>query len=233
MAAVDGIGFDLDHTLAIDNRLERVALLRLLERVFAEGGRSIGTFSDEIDAIDALLSQQRHGRYSIDTAVETFVASHGIPPHPSYAATFRALAIAMVDEFVVALPGVDATLTKLRDRGIKIAVLTNGWSELQHCKANRAGFSGPLIVSDDIGALKPAPAAFDRLLAELDTAAARTWYVGDSPEADIAGADNAGMGTVWFNWERKMYPEGVVQPQHTIESFDELLSLLPEPARAS
>ncbi len=31
MEPVEGIGFDLDHTLAIDNRLERVAFLRLLE----------------------------------------------------------------------------------------------------------------------------------------------------------------------------------------------------------
>jgi putative hydrolase of the HAD superfamily len=143
------------------------------------------------------------------------------------------MAVDMVDEFVVALPGVDATLRALRDRGINVAVLTNGWSELQQCKARRAGFSGTVIVSDDIGARKPATAAFDTLLAQLGTPAARTWYVGDSPETDIAGAQRAGLGTVWFNWERKTYPEGVVQPQHTIESFDVLLSLLPDAVRTS
>ena len=233
MDHVDGIGFDLDHTLAIDNRLERVAFLRLLERVLEKGGRSIGTFSDEIDAIDALLSQQRHGECTIDAAVDKFVVSHGVAPDRSYTASFRAMAVDMVDEFVVALPGVDTTLTKLRDRGIKIAILTNGWSDLQQYKARRAGFSGAVIVSDDIGALKPAPAAFDTLLAQLDTQAARTWYVGDSPETDIAGAQAAGLGTVWFNWERKVYPEGVAQPQHTIESFGALLSLLPDVVRAS
>jgi FMN phosphatase YigB (HAD superfamily) len=90
-----------------------------------------------------------------------------------------------------------------------------------------------VIVSDDIGALKPAPAAFESLLAQLDTPAARTWYVGDSPETDVAGAQAAGLGSVWFNWEGKTYPEGVARPQHTIESLDALLSLLPDPVRAS
>lgn len=233
MDPVDGIGFDLDHTLAIDNRLERVAFLRLLELVLEEGGRSIGTFSDEIDAIDALLSQQRHGECTIDAAVDKFVASHGIAPDRSYAAAFKTMAIDMVDEFVVALPGVDTTLLKLRERGIKIALLTNGWSELQHRKANRAGFPGPVLVSDDIGERKPSPAAFERLLAELETPASRTWYVGDSPEIDIAGAHAAGLGTVWFNWERTTYPVGVAQPQHTIASFDALLPLLPDTVPAS
>jgi len=32
------VAFDVDHTLAIDNKLERVAFLRLLARVVDEGG---------------------------------------------------------------------------------------------------------------------------------------------------------------------------------------------------
>lgn len=233
MDPIDGIGFDLDHTLAIDNRLERVALLRLLERVLGDGGRSIGTYADEIDAIDQLLARQRKGYSSIDDAVETFVTSHGVAPNRSYVATFRAMALDMVEEFVVALPGVDTTLMKLRDSGIKVAILTNGWSELQQRKARRAGFSGTVLVSDEIGELKPSRAAFERLLAELGTEAARTWYVGDSPESDVAGAHAAGFGTVWFNWERAVYPAGVVRPQHTVEAFGELLALLPDAARIS
>lgn len=233
MDPVDGIGFDLDHTLAIDNRLERVALLRLLERVLEQGGRSIGTFSEEIDAIDALLHQQRHGDCTIDATVQRFVAAHGIAPDSSYAAAFRAMAVDMVDEFVVALPGVDRTLTTLRECGIKVALLTNGWSELQQRKASQIGFPGAVIVSDEIGERKPAPAAFEHLVVRLDTQPSRTWYVGDSPETDIAGADAAGLGAVWFNWERQRYPDGVARPQHTIESFDALLALLPDTVRVS
>lgn len=233
MDPVDGIGFDLDHTLAIDNRLECVAFQRLLERLLAEGGTSNGTFAEEMDAIDALLAQQRRGDCTIEAAVDRFVASHGVQPDDRYADAFRAMALDMVDEFVVALPGVDATLTTLRERGVSIAILTNGWSELQHAKAGRAGFPGKVLVSSEIGALKPSRAAFEVLLDELGTDPARTWYVGDSPETDIAGAHGAGLGTVWFDWEGKTYPPGVPAPQRRISSFDELLALVPNPVNAS
>jgi HAD superfamily hydrolase (TIGR01509 family) len=233
MDPVDGIGFDLDHTLAIDNRLERVAFLRLLERLLADGGRSVGTYADEIDAIDQLLARQRRGQFSIDIAVETFVASHGLVANAAYVDAFRAMALDMVDAFVLALPGVGTTLRDLRERGIRLAILTNGWSELQHSKADRAGFNGKVLVSSEIGELKPSRSAFERLLEELGTEAARTWYVGDSPETDIAGAHNAGLGTVWFDWEGKAYPSGVPAPQHRISCFDELLSLLPNAVPAS
>ena len=80
MDAVCGIGFDLDHTLAIDNKLELVAFLRLLEAVLAEGGGTQGTLGDEIDAIDELLQRQRHGEFTIDDAVRRFVQAHGVEP---------------------------------------------------------------------------------------------------------------------------------------------------------
>ena len=104
MSTVRGIGFDLDHTLAIDNRLERVALLRVLEIVLEEGGRTIGTLGDEIDGIDDLLLRQRSGAFTIDDAVKRFVAEHGVEPADRYAEFFRRTAVEMVDEFVVPLP---------------------------------------------------------------------------------------------------------------------------------
>lgn len=233
MESVDGIGFDLDHTLAIDNRLERVALLRLLEHLLELGGRTIGTLADEINRIDDLLARQRHGEFSIDEAVSGFVSEHGVPDDPAFAEWFRARALAMVSEFVVPLPGVRATINALRERGIAVAVLTNGWCPLQQRKAGEAGFSGPVLVSSEIGERKPSAAAFARLLKELATAPDRTWYVGDSAHADVAGAQQAGLQAVWFNWERHVYPPELTRPQHTIESFGELLALLPETARAS
>src|SRR5215469_485672 len=106
MAAVCGIGFDLDHTLAIDNRLERVALLRLLEVLLREGGRAVGTLADEIESIDELLAAQRRGEFSIDDAVRRFVAAHRLEPIDRYVDIFRQTAVEMAGDFVVPLPGV-------------------------------------------------------------------------------------------------------------------------------
>jgi putative hydrolase of the HAD superfamily len=227
---VRGIGFDLDHTLAIDNRLERVAFLRLLETLLSEGGRAVGTLSDEIDAIDELLTRQRRGEFSIDEAVRRFVIQRQVEPTRQQVAWFRRYAVEMVDEFVIPLPGVTQTLRALRERGITVAVLTNGWNPLQARKAERAGFAGPILVSSEIEVQKPAPRAFDLLLGALGTDAEHAWYVGDSPHSDVAGAHAAGIRAVWINWERKSYPDELAPPEATISQFDQLLELLPAAA---
>ncbi|HEY2554321.1 MAG TPA: HAD hydrolase-like protein [Candidatus Cybelea sp.] len=142
MEAVRGIGFDLDHTLAIDNRLERVAFAHLLELVEAEGGHALGTLSDEIAAIDDLLHRQRCAELTLEEAVESFVAQRGIRPSARYVEWYRGEVLSMVPQFVVPLPSVKPTIDALRERSIQIAVLTNGWNPLQLRKAERAGFTG-------------------------------------------------------------------------------------------
>ena len=233
MENVYGIGFDLDHTLAIDNRLERVALLHLLALVLADGGHTLGTLADEIENIDTLLTHQRRGEFSIDEAVRRFTAEHGLEPRESYVEFFRATAIGMVGEFVVPLPGAQRTLAGLRERGIALAVLTNGWNPMQRLKAEQAGFLGPILVSSEIGVRKPEPGAFEILLRTLGTQPQHTLYVGDDAASDVAGAQRAGMQTVWINWERLEYPPEQRPPDHTIGALDELLALIPAPVRVS
>jgi putative hydrolase of the HAD superfamily len=232
MKAVRAIGFDIDHTLAIDNRLERVALLRLLECVLARGGRTVGTLADEIENIDALLAAQRRGDFPVDEAVRRFVSERGLEPDRSFVDTFRATAVEMVEEFVVPLPRVKHALDALRRQGIAVAALSNGWDPLQAGKARRCGFDGPVLVSSEIGERKPHVAAFELLVARLGVPAEETWYVGDDPRVDVAGAQGAGMGAIWIDWERRQYPPELAPPQHTIRTFDELLELLPARAYA-
>lgn len=226
MPALSGMGFDLDHTLAIDNELERVAFLRLLELLLDRGGRAQGTLAEENAHIVQLLHVQRSGAFSIDDAVRGFVAERGLPADDYYVTRFRTMAIEMVADFVIPLPGVKRTLQALRQTGLALAVLSNGWNPLQTKKAERADFTGQVLASADIGAQKPSSRAFDQLLGALGTPAGETWYVGDDPAGDISGAHASGLNTVWFNYEGKQYPADLARPTYTIRSFDELLELL-------
>ncbi|MGC9991947.1 MAG: HAD family hydrolase [Candidatus Cybelea sp.] len=233
MDAIRGIGFDLDHTLAIDNHLERVSFLRLLQSVASRGGRSLGTLADEIDAVDRLLARQRSGEFTIDEAVRLFVAEHGLTSGDGFVEAFRKMAVESVEEFVVPLPGVDQTMEELEKRGILVAVLTNGWDPLQKRKAEQAGFRGPVLVCSEIGERKPATIAFERLLHALGTEPRQTCYVGDDPRDDIAGAQDAGLQAVWIDWEGRAYPDDLPPPAHTIHTLVELLAVVPQCARAS
>ena len=233
MDALRGIGFDLDHTLAIDNNLERVCFLRLLRSVASRGGRSLGTLADEIDSVDRLLARQRSGEVTVDEAVRLFAAERGLMSGDWFVDSFRKMAVESVADFVVPLPGVERTMEELEKRGILVAVLTNGWDPLQKRKAEQAGFRGPVLVCSELGERKPATIAFERLLRALGTEARQTCYVGDSPRDDVAGAQHAGLAAVWIDWEGRQYPNGLPPPAHTIHSLADLLTIVPQCVRAS
>ena len=68
---------------------------------------------------------------------------------------------------------------------------------------------------------------------ELRRSPAQTWYVGDDPHGDIAGAQACGLRTVWLNAENQTYPPDLPPPDHTVASFEGLLDVLPQYAGAS
>jgi HAD superfamily hydrolase (TIGR01509 family) len=223
-----GIGFDVDHTIAIDNKLERIALLRLLEPIAAQGGRVLPSLDQETAAIDDLLVRQRAGEFSIDEAVGRFVRERGIVAREGwYVERFRRLALQMVDELVIPLPGAKETFAALHERGIRTAVLSNGWNPLQLRKARQAGFEGPVLASSEIGAQKPDSRAYAALLAELATPAESTWYVGDDPRCDVEGARAAGLHAVWLDAEDRPFPADWPPPGRTIAALADLIGLLP------
>ena len=221
------VGFDFDHTLGIDNKLERVAFLRLLELLTSVGGTPLGSLEQETQEIDELLALQRSGAFSIGEAVERFCTAR--LPHTDvapYVSTYKQFAIAGVEQFVIPMPGARAMLQTLRRMGVRTAILTNGWSPLQECKAARVGFEGPVIVSETIGVQKPAPAAFDALARALGAEPADVWYVGDNPAADVAGSIACGLNGVWFDAEGLTYPSELSRPAAVIHSLDALPALL-------
>ncbi|MBC5815963.1 MAG: HAD family hydrolase [Candidatus Eremiobacteraeota bacterium] len=222
------IGFDFDHTLGIDNKLERVAFLRLLEQLIFAGGKAIGTLDEETAHIDDLLAQQRSGAFPIDEAVERFCKPR-LPHtdvHP-YIQAYKKFALESVDYFVVPLPGVRALLQELRRSGVRTAILTNGWSPLQERKAARVGFEGPVVVSERVGVQKPEKTAFAALVAALGVPLSDAWYVGDNPATDVAGSIAAGLRGIWLDAELVTYPSDLPKPNVVIHSLNELVDLLP------
>ena len=224
--SVAGIGFDIDHTLLIDNKLERVAFLRMLDDVLLYGGKPLGTLPSEAKRIDDLLARQRAGFCTIDDAVRGFFTERGVDPTDSLVRKYRETALAMVEAFIVPLPGTRSALRALRERGYPIAVLSNGWNPLQQRKAAAAGFDGPVLASGDIGAQKPDAKAFTALVEALGVSRSACWYVGDDPRADVTGALAAGMHAVWLDAEGLAYPAGAPQPTRSIHTLDELLTVV-------
>ena len=223
---IRAVGFDFDHTLGIDNKLERVAFLQLLDRLCLQGGRCLGTLTQEIERIDALLADQRAGKFTIDEAVERFMQERGASDPRTWIDPYKRMCLDMVPVFVIPQPDARYVLQALRARQIPTAILTNGWSPLQQAKAERVGFDGPVVVSSDLGFQKPEARAFEAMSKALALPPEETAYVGDSPSGDVAGALAAGMAGIWLDAEEAHYPPDLPPPSKVIHTLTELLALM-------
>lgn len=95
-------------------------------------------------------------------------------------------------------PGIAAVLSQLSSDGVLMAAVSNAsfssrilWAELaRHHLATPLRF---VLSSADIGVRKPEPEIFRTALHRLGVSAERAWFVGDTPEEDIAGATAVGL----------------------------------------
>lgn len=107
-----------------------------------------------------------------------------------------------------------------------VGILSNGFHETQRRKIRRFGLERwvrHVVLSEEVGAMKPARAIFDAASQAAGGEPARRVYVGDSFEADVLGAKNAGWFPIFFDRRRKGAPAPVVRVE-TLADLKPLLS---------
>lgn len=103
------------------------------------------------------------------------------------------------------LEGADLFLRELKKRG-KIFLVTNGTPAAQYGRLAAVGLDGffdGVYVSDEIGCKKPDPGFFEYLLGKEGLKREDCVVIGDSLSSDIAGADSAGIASIWYNPQGK------------------------------
>lgn len=83
-----------------------------------------------------------------------------------------------------------------------------------------------IVVSDQIGWRKPRPDIFRHALEATGAEPARTLFVGDKAELDVAGAHGVGMDAAWINPGREPLPPGVKPPEYEIRDLAELEAIV-------
>ncbi len=98
-----------------------------------------------------------------------------------------------------AVPGARECLTRLREAGLRVGVVSNADGRIAEALGH-AGLASLLEVVVDsglVGVAKPDPAIFAHALEPLGLAPEETWYLGDTVHYDAAAADAAGL-TSWI-----------------------------------
>ena len=86
-----------------------------------------------------------------------------------------------------------------------------------------------IVVSDQIGWRKPRPDIFRYALEAVGANPARSLFVGDRAELDVAGAHQVGMDAAWVNPDAEPLPAGVRPPEYEIRDLTELEPILAGP----
>ena len=128
-------------------------------------------------------------------------------------------------------PGARETLAALSARGIRIGMLSNTiFDESLFIEEMREQdllhHFDVVLCSSRYGIRKPHPLIFWIALTQLEVAPEETLFVGDHLEYDVAGANAAGLVSVWYNPGGAPRLEGAA-PAHEIASLEEVVALLP------
>lgn len=229
--AIRGILFDLDFTL-VDNDVGWRRLWPSVAERFA--ARYPGFDPAEFESRSYAFADGHYelllrGDIDFDTYRRDYVR-HGVEPwgqlDDELLAAYNEARNRSVDLIELFEDAVE-TIRGLRAHGLKIGILTNGPSELQRRKLRRIGIErevDAVAVSEEIGASKPDPLAYERAVAMLGLPPGEVAMVGDHVVNDVAGALAAGLAAaVWV--ERRpgeLLPEGA----HLARELAEVPALL-------
>ncbi len=95
----------------------------------------------------------------------------------------------------------------------KMHIITNGFEEVQHKKMKNSDllpFFDKIITSEEVGVKKPNPIIFNYALEKSEALPEESIMIGDNFEADILGAKNVGMYTIFCKFNGEVATEKVI-----------------------
>ena len=119
-----------------------------------------------------------------------------------------------------------------KENNVKLGIITNGPSEHQWAKIKALGIERwidreNIIVSGDYGINKPDVRIFEIMKEKLQLPNESLYYIGDSIENDIVGANNAGWKSIWINRYKQKSPKEV-DIYKIAENNEELFEIIKE-----
>ena len=127
-------------------------------------------------------------------------------------------------------PGILEFLVEAR-KLFTLVVITNGpeFSQVPKVEAvNLAAYVDHIIIGGQEPEQKPARSIFDKALKLANCEAHEAIHVGDSLAADIAGAHNSGITSVWIQHQQPLDAELGIDPTHTVLHPNEIPALIRE-----
>ena len=220
--------FDLDHTLwdFEANAKETLSDLNILYNLAQKGVYNFDSFFNQYSY---------HNNKLWDRYTKGFIKQEELRWKRMWLALLdfkiadEALAKQMSGDFLKLLPTkknlfpyTTEILTYLRNKNYVLHLITNGFDVVQHSKlasSNLKHFFTEVITSENSNSLKPNKEIFEFAMNRCNTTSEECIMIGDNLDADIAGAMNVGLDTVFVN---HLCIDAHIEPTYTIHHLQEL-----------
>jgi putative hydrolase of the HAD superfamily len=213
--------------------------------------RTIAAFADRLGPLEANIVAQaihtasadlwadpgrhKYWRHRIDEARRKIVADafaelaasgHAVPAQAVGDAMADAYN-ALHDEELAMFPDAHTTLDRLKQLGVKLALITNGAAEPQRAKVVRFALEhrfDHIQIEGEHGFGKPEERAYTHAMEVLGVAPHDTWMVGDNLEWEVVGPQRLGIHAIWHDGYGVGLPPGSpIKPDRIIRRISELL----------
>ncbi|TFG16471.1 MAG: TIGR02253 family HAD-type hydrolase [Promethearchaeota archaeon] len=205
MCPIKLIGFDLDDCLFDSTGLSERARIKGIDAMI-----DLGLKLDRQKAITLLQeivneygsNSSKHYDYFIRrlNRIENFSISFN-QQYKYIAAAVMAYHQEKIDSLVL-YEDVKPSLKKIRDMGIKSAIISDGIPIKQYEKILRLQIDeliDLIVITDEVGIRKPNPKLFEYFLEKFGVKGNETIYVGDNLEKDIIPAKINGINTIYIH----------------------------------
>lgn len=119
-----------------------------------------------------------------------------------------------------------AALSKKLGGNYEICIATNGIIPIQTGRLKRLSrYAHGIYISEAVGAIKPLPEFFEKIVTEMRVNPFDCLMIGDSLSSDVAGAKRSGMDSCWFN-PKNAENDTPFLPDYEIKDLQELLKFL-------
>lgn len=124
-------------------------------------------------------------------------------------------------------PGAIDTIETLRENGVRLALVTNGYADTQRAKVDAydlARLFDHVQIEGEVGFGKPEERAYTHAMEALGVHPAETWMVGDHLLWEVAAPQRLGIFAIWHDHVGDGLPaNSSVVPDRIIRSIPELL----------
>jgi putative hydrolase of the HAD superfamily len=224
--------FDLDHTLWDFDTNAREALTDIYHSLtLAEKGiNDFGVFYTRYLYHNEILWSRYHNGFISSEELKWKRMWRTLldfkKPDEALAHEMSAAFLDVLPEKKGVFPYTFEILNYLQLKGYTLHLITNGFEKTQWRKLNSSGLNryfSEVITSEASNSVKPQKEIFDYALLKTGATVAESIMIGDNPEADIAGAINAGWHSVFVNHNRQPV---TLTPTYAIHHLKELETIL-------